>query len=897
MSILAPVTELPTGTVTFVFTDVEGSTRLAQEIDSAWPPLLERHREIARAAWQAHSGVEIGTEGDSFFVVFTMAGTAVAAAAELQLGLAAEPWPPGSEIRVRIGMHTGEGLLSGGTYVGLDVHRAARVSAAGHGGQVLLTDATQALLGGHLPPDSTLRDHGEHKLKDLSRPERIWELSIGGLRTEFPPLRTLNAIPNNLPTQLTSFLGRHKELAEARRLLSEGRLLTLTGPGGTGKTRLSLQIAADATDRFPDGVYYVALGQIAMAELVVPTIAQAVGVVDVGSRPLDRLVEQIGDKCILLVLDNFEQVIDAAPQVNELLARASKMSVLITSRSPLRVYGEREYPVPPLGVPDPKHLPSLAGLSQFESVALFIERAMAVRPDFAVSSANAPAVAEICARLDGLPLAIELAAARVRLLSPQAIMDRLGDRLGLLSSGARDLPERQQTLRGAIAWSHDLLDEVDRRVFARFSVFAGGATLDAAEKVIFDADAKGDVLDAVGSLVDKSLIRQEAQADGEPRFRMLETIREFALEQLAARGEVEELRERHATSLLEFAERAAPEVFGPDQRLWLDRYEAEHDNLRAAVAWALSGDRAETAMRLLVACWRFWQMRGYLAEAREHANRILLLPSAKDLPEIRAAAVEAAGGIAYWQADLAAARAWYLEGLDLARASGDDRRIANALYNLSFAYALTRDDQAAAQKVVEEVLEISRRLGDDALVARALWALTNAKYFFGDLEGLLDTTDEALAIFRRLGDRFMIGWTLYSVALATVQTDPVRAQAAMAEGIEIFTAMGDVSAYGLVFDVWASLYWYRKDPRRAMILAGFAEAIERRAGTGLAAVNRSLMGFDTPELVKDPELAAAYAEGQRMDVAQATEVAMGRASRPRAGSAGRGQVSAREDAQ
>jgi len=358
---------------------------------------------------------------------------------------------------------------------------------------------------------------------------------------------------------------------------------------------------------------------------------------------------------------------------------------------------------------------------------------------------------------------------------------------------------------------------------------------------------------------------------------MLETIREFALEQLAARGEEELLRERHAACLLRFAERASGQVFGSDQRLWLDRFEAEHDNLRAAMAWALSRDRAETAMRLLVACWRFWQMRGYLPEAREHANKVLALPGALDYPEVRAAAVEAAGGIAYWQADLAAARVWYQEGLGLARASGDDRRIANALYNLAFAYALTREDQAAAQKVVTEVLEISRRLGDEALVARSLWALANTKYFFGEVEGLMETTDEALAIFRRLGDRYMIGWTLYSVALGTVQTDPERAQAAMAEGIGIFTAMGDVSAYGLLFDIWASLYWYRKDPRRAMVLAGFAEAIERRAGTGLAAVNRSLMGFDTPELVKNPDLAAAYAEGQRMDVAQATEVALGRA--------------------
>ncbi len=868
------MSELPTGTITFLFSDIEGSTRLAQALDAGWPPLLERHQEIARAVWSAHGGIEVGTDGDSFFVVFTMASQAVAAAADVQRVLASEPWPAGSEIRVRIGMHTGAGLISGGTYVGLDVHRAARVSAAGNGGQVLLTEATHALLGGNLPPDTALKDHGEHKLKDLSRAERIWELVIDGLRTDLAPLRTLNAIPNNLPTQLTSFLGRQRELAEAQRLLAEGRLLTLTGPGGTGKTRLSLQIAADSTDRFPDGVYYVPLGQIAMSELVIPTIAQAVGVVDPGSRPLDRLVEQIGEKCVLLVLDNFEQVIDAAAQVNELLARAPKISVLITSRSPLRVYGEREYPVPPLGVPDPKHLPSLAGLSQFESVALFIERAMAVRPDFAVNSSNAPAVAEICARLDGLPLAIELAAARIRLLSPQAIMERLGDRMSLLSSGARDLPERQQTLRGAIAWSHDLLDEVDRRVFARFSVFAGGATLDAAQTVLFDVGEAGDALDAIGSMVDKSLIRQETQPDGDPRFRMLETIREFALEQLVARGEEEALRERHAACVLSFAERAAAEVFGSDQATWLDRFEAEHDNIRAALAWTFARDRAETAMPLLVACWRFWQMRGYLQEARERANQVLELPSAAQHPDARAAALEAAGGIAYWQADLEASRRWYQEGLDLARASGDDRRIANALYNVSFTFALTRKDQVAAKRVVEEVLEISRRLGDEPLVARSLWALSNTIYFFGETEGLMEAVDEALAIFRRLGEQYMVGWTLYSVALGTLRSDPARAQSAMAEGLEIFRAANDVSAYGLIFDVWASLYWHLEDSRRAMILAGFAEAIERRAGGGLAAINRSLLGFDTVELLNDPALAAAYAEGSRMDVEQAAEVAL-----------------------
>jgi predicted ATPase/class 3 adenylate cyclase len=582
------VTELPTGTVTFLFSDIEGSTRLAQALGADWPPLLERHREIARAAWAANSGTEVGTEGDSFFVVFERPPDAVAAAVAAQRGLAAERWPQDAEILVRMGLHTGEGLISGGSYVGLDVHRAARIAGAGHGGQVLISASTTALVDGALPEGVSLKEMGEHRLKDLSRPERLWGLVIEGLASDFPPLGTLNAVPNNLPTQLTSFLGREREIAEARQLLIDGRLLTLTGPGGTGKTRLSLQIAADATDRFPDGIYFVPLGTIGQPDLVLPTIGQALGLVDPGVEPLERLAEHIGDRCFLLVLDNFEQVSEAAPGIAELLIRAPRISALVTSRSPLRVYGEREYPVPPLGVPDPGHLPDLEQFSAFESVALFVERAMAVRPDFAISSANAPAVAEICVRLDGLPLAIELAAARVRVLSPQAIMDRLGDRLALLSSGSRDLPERQQTLRGAIAWSHDLLDEDDRRVFARMAVFAGGATLDAIGAVVFDPGERADALDATASLVDKSLVRQETQPDGEPRFRMLETIREYALEQLDSRGEAEQQRERHAAWVLAFAEQHAQAVFGDDQGAALDAFEREHDNIRAAISWAMA---------------------------------------------------------------------------------------------------------------------------------------------------------------------------------------------------------------------------------------------------------------------------------------------------------------------
>jgi predicted ATPase/class 3 adenylate cyclase len=870
------VTELPTGTVTFLFTDIEGSTRLAQEQRDAWPQLLERHREIARVAWAEQEGIEIGTEGDSFFVVFATAPHAVAAAVEVQRALAAEAWPAGGQIRVRMGLHTGAGMLSGGGYVGLDVHRAARIAHAASGGQVLLSATTRSLVEGSLPDGVGLREMGEHRLKDLSRPELIWDLDIEGIPSDFPALRTLNAVPNNLPTQLTSFLGRQHEIAEASQLLADGRLLTLTGPGGTGKTRLALQVAASATDRFLDGIYFVPLGTISQSELVLPTIAQAVGLVDPGARALDRLVDHIGSHSILLVLDNFEQVADAAPQVAELLLRAPGISALITSRSPIRVYGEREYPVPPLGVPDPRHLPDFEQLSTYESVALFVERAMAVRPDFAVTNANAPAVAEICVRLDGLPLAIELAAARVRVLSPQAIMERLSDRLKLLSGGSRDLPERQQTLRGAIGWSHDLLDEAEQRFFARFSIFAGGATLDAIEQVVIDAGEEADALEACASLVDKSLARQESEPDGEPRFLMLGTIREFAAEKLAERGESGALADRHAAWVKTMVEQAVPSIFGPDQRAILDQYEREHDNIRAALGWVIAHDQAETAMRILTACWRFWQMRGYLAEGREHAERVLALPGSTDYPDARSAALEAAGGIAYWQAELLPARAWYGEALELARASGDQARIANAIYNMTFTFSMEQEDMVQSRALAQEAVDIYRKLGDEAGVGRALWGLANSYYFFREFAGGISIANEALEIFRRVGDRFMTGWSLYIIATYNMNLDRTLVRPGLEEALPLFTEFDDKSGYALIFDGFAALEWTEGDVARAVRLAGYASAIEATTGTGLAKLTREFAGFFPATLTDDPELAAAFAEGQRLTVEQATELALRR---------------------
>jgi len=865
---------LPTGTLTFLFTDIEGSTRLLEALGEALTPVLERHHALLREAIAVGEGTEVSTEGDAFFAVFPSAPRAAAAAASAQRALAAEPWPSGAAVKVRMGLHTGEGTLGGDNYVGLDVHRAARVAAAGHGGQVILSGATQALTAGGLPLGVSLVDLGQHRLKDLSRPEHLWQLAIDGLPANFPAPRTLDATPNNLPLQLTSFLGRQREVADVLGLLAEHRLVTLTGPGGTGKTRLALQAAAEASDGYPDGVYFVALEPITQPDLLLPTIAQAMGLMDPGAASVDRLSEHFGERAFLLVLDNFEQVDAAAPRVGELLARASRLTVLATSRSPLRVYGEREYPVPPLGLPDPRHLPELQQFTQFESVALFVERAVAVRPDFAADNANAPAVAEICVRLDGLPLAIELAAARVRVLNPEAILDRLSDRLGLLSGGARDLPERQQTLRGAIAWSHDLLEEDDRRVFARLSVFAGGATLGQIEEVCFDPADRALALDVVSSLVDKSLLREESPPGGEPRFRMLHTIRQFAAEQLASSGDTENYQERHAAAVLVFVERGAGEVMGSEGGAWLDRYELERDNIRAATSWALESGATDTALRLLTACWRYWQMRGYLAEARGYADRVVVLPDATQFPAAREAALEAAGGIAYWQGDFDVARVWYQESLDLARARQDDRAEANALYNLSFTYTWNPGEQEEALKLANEALEVNRRLGDQLGIGRALWARAGAEYFFRDFASAARGLDEALGIFRPLGDRFMLAWTLYMQGLTFLETDRDRLHEVLSEALDLFRQTGDVSGYALVFDAFAAAAHVEGESIRAMRLAGYASATERLAGGGLGALNRGYAGFFPEKLIETPEYATAYAEGQQMDLERAVRLAL-----------------------
>ncbi|HET9410748.1 MAG TPA: adenylate/guanylate cyclase domain-containing protein [Candidatus Dormibacteraeota bacterium] len=868
---------LPIGTVTFLFTDMEGSTRLMQELGDRYVQAQIAHHEILRAAFRSGDGRELRTEGDSFFCVFESALDACGAAAEAQRNFASHEWPDGKPIRVRIGLHTGEAPLVGNEYIGLDVHHAARVMACAHGGQVVISEATRSLVESGLGDGLSLRDLGLHRLKDLARPERLFQLVIEGVPDTFPALRTLDSTPNNLPTQLTSFVGREELVAEAKRLLAGTRLLTLVGPGGIGKTRLSLQIAAEVVQSFPDGVYFVALSAVRDPELVASVIAQSIGVPVTGNRaPVDVLLEHLRDKKILLVLDNLEQLLPhGAPLVGRLLQESPHVKAVASSRAALHVYGEQEMAVEPLRLPDLRALPSLAALSQFEAVRLFIERAVAAKHDFVVTNENAPAIAGICERVDGLPLAIELAAARVKLFNPQALLARLETSASVLGTGSRDLPGRQQTLKGAIAWSFDLLDEPQKRLFSRFSVFARGANLEQAEAVCGPASELGvDVLTGLDELAEQSLLRRMPDFD-EPRLLMLQVIREYAADRLQETGEAAKIKGRHAAAFLELAEMAAPNLLGPDQKLWLDRLELDHDNFRVAFDWSVVEGDLPRAMCLGAALWRFWQMRGHLREGRMRMEALLAMPETKAHPRELAPALEAAGGIEYWSGDLKAAGRYYDECLELARAGGDKRAIANALYNASFPSNVDRSDTPKAVAMLEEALGIFRELDASSGVAQTVWALAQAKITLENHSEAVELLAEAIRLFRSLGNRFGLGWALFVRALLWLRLDDVAsARTDSIESLQLFADADDVTGEILVIDSIAEIVRREGNPIRGARLAGAAQAHEVATGAGLNSIVVLREGWKRKQSALNEDEAAAHAAGQAMTLDQAVAYAL-----------------------
>jgi predicted ATPase/serine/threonine protein kinase/DNA-binding CsgD family transcriptional regulator len=785
---------LPTRTVTLLFPDIEGLTRWLQESGQGYPGILVECRLLLRAIFQQWHGYEVDTQGDSFFVAFARATDAISAAVDVQRALATHAWPKDVTLRVRMGLHTGEPSVASEGYIGSDVNLAARIMSAGYGGQVILSQTTGDLIEHNLPTGVSLRDLGEHRLKDLRRPKRLFQLVIEGLTADFPPLKTLDARPNNLPIQFTSLIGREKEVAAVQNLLSREdiRLLTLTGPGGTGKTRLGLQVAAELNDSFADGVFFVNLASISDPDLVMPTIAETLELKETGDQPLlDLLKAYLREKHLLLLLDNFEQVVGAAMLVADLLTACPKLKVLVTSRVILRMRAEKEFAVPPLALPDLKRLPDLVALSQYEALALFVLRARAVKPEFQMTDANAPFIAGICARLDGLPLAIELAAARIKLLPPHTLLARLGQRLQVLTSGGRDVPARQQTLRNTMEWSYNLLDAQEQQLFRRLSVFAGGCTLEAIESVCMTLDSNADqVLDAVASLVDKNLLQQREKEEGDPRLVMLETIHEYGLECLAASGETVAIWQAHAEYYLILAEKAELEFRHARPGVWLELLGQEHENLRAALSWFVKLKEAEKALRLGAALAWFWVACGYLSEGRQWVEKALT-ESEGVAAYIRGKGLNAAGILACSQGDYRRAATLGEESLTLFRELADQRGIALSLNVLGYVARL-RGDYAAARSMCEESLAIFRQEEDKWNIAETLYYLASMATFQGDLATARTLITEDLMLFREMGDQRGIAYALNTLGLVSLlEGDAETARLQQEESFAICKALGD----------------------------------------------------------------------------------------------------------
>lgn len=766
------MSDLPTGTVTLFFSDIEGSTRLLQQLGECYADVLAECRHLLRQLFVQCNGREVDTQGDAFFVAFARASDAVGAAAAIQRVLAEHTWPEGISVRVRIGLHTGEPMLTTDGYIGMDVHHAARIMSAGHGGQILLSPTTHQLVEQHLPAGTSLQDLGEHRLKDLQRPNHLFQLSLQGLPTDFPPLKTLDTHPNNLPIQPTPFIGREKEVAAVTQLLRrpDVRLVTLSGPGGVGKTRLALHVAAELCDDFTDGVFVVALAPLTAPQQVLSAITQTLGISESSDLPLFSLLEAaLKGKQLLLLLDNFEQVVDAAVMLADLLAACPRLKVVVTSRMGLHVRAEHEFVVPPLSVPTLKHLPDVRTLSHYEAVALFIERAQATKPDFSVTNANAPAVAAICAHLDGLPLAIELGAARVKHFSPHTLLARLEQGLSVLSGGARDLPARQRTLSGAIAWSYDLLSSEEQKLFRHLAVFVDGWNLEAAEALCMARGGlSADMLEGMASLVDKSLLRQEEQAAGETRFWMLQTLREFGLQQLTKSGELEATRQAHAEYYLQLAEEAQPSLQTTEQGRWMARLEQEHENLRAALSWLLAQARGggeqnkqhkERALRFCTALSWFWSIRGYSREGQHFLEQALAHRENVAAP-LRAKALYMAADLAFLLDDPERTKKLSGESLQLCRELGDKVGMADALLLLGTS-DWARGRYILAWSQLEEAASLYQEMGEHWKRGRCLTQLARISTLQGEYDEALGLLEQSMALYRTLGDKERLGWVFY----------------------------------------------------------------------------------------------------------------------------------------
>lgn len=911
----------PTGTVTFLYTDVEGSTRLWEQDSAAMRSAVDRHLNLLRTAVHANGGHVFRTVGDGLCSAFAAAPQALTAAFTAQQALVQQHWETERPLRVRMALHTGNVQLQEGDYVGACLNRLSRLLTAGHGGQILLSQATAALVRDTLPEGVGLRDLGKHWLRDLRHAEPIYQLVHPAFHGDFPPLRSVSQVRHNLPAPLTSFIGRQRDLAEVKQTLERTRLLTLTGTGGCGKTRLALHVAGDVLERYPDGVWFVDLASLTDPASVPMAVAGVLAVREQPGEPqAQTLIDVMRTKRLLLLLDNCEHLLEACALLAEGLLRACPdLRILATSREVLRLAGEVSWRVPSLELPVPTDLRSMERLSHCEAVRLFVERAQAVLPSFAIMERNAALIAQVCRRLDGIPLALELAAARVRVLTVEQMTERLDDCFRLLTSGSRTALPRQQTLRAAVDWSYQLLDEQERLLFARLSVFVGGWTLEAVEEVCAFTDiAPEDILEPLARLVDKSLVLFEQGEDGVMRYRLLETLRQYGRERLLMSAEARAMHQRHAACFLSLAEQAAPFLESGQRWNWLARLEKEHGNLRAALTWCAS-DEGDVGwgLRLAAALPWFWYFRSHVREGREwlatmlarnepaagtaiHARALLgagaLAWGQDDFPSARAQLAEAlasarrlgdartaAGALTYLglttllQGDLAGARACYEEGLARARAAGDESTEASLLRYLGFAM-VQAGDRAAAGVHFRASLAHFRRLGDAWGGAFALESLGGLAVAEEDHTAARSYYEDSIALLRRIGDRWLLAMVLanYGAALAKAG-DAAGAQVAYAEALQLWRSSGHRSGIIMCLAGLAGVAAAQRHAARSGRLFG--------AATKLLAKSHALLdGSDSATVEQaanaarsrlDPAtFGAAWTQGQELTLDQAIACAL-----------------------
>lgn len=860
----------PAGTVTFLLTDIEGSTRHWEENPAAMRRAMSRHDELVARSFEAHNGlqVESGREGDSVFGVFSRASEAVACTIELQRRFSSEKWPHGAHLDVRIALNSGEAELRAGHYYGQAVYRCARLLATGHGGQVLVSQSTADLVLDSLPAGAGLLDLGSHRLKDLERPERIYQVLHPDLEADFPPLRSLDAFRHNLPYQASSFIGRVQEAAAVKLALADHRLVTLTGSGGTGKTRLALQVAADIVEDYADGVWLVDLAPLTDPHLLMPSVIRSVGAREEPGRPIQETLQRfLRPKRILLILDNCEHLVEAAASLaSSVLAECPEIHVLATSREPFRIAGEAVLDVPPLPIAT-------------EATALLADRAQAVLPGFELEDHRAD-VEEICKRLDGIPLAIELAAARTNVLSPAEILARLEDRFRLLTSASRSAAARHRTLRAAVDWSHDLLDEPERMVFRRLSVFAGGFSLNSAESVCTGgAIGRGDVLYLLGRLVEQSLVAVNRPARDQvgTRYGLLETLREYGKEKLDDVLEGNITRRRHAAHFLALAEAAAPHLKVTGGGEWLERLDLDGANLRAVFDETAGAD-PETELRLATALWDFWDAEGAYTEGR--ARLTAALSREGEPSAVRAMAMRGAGFMAWAQGDHSVAESWCEMSLVLYRQLGDRSGEGMCLQQLG-QIAFQREDFGRATIILQEALAIAAELQDDHLASLCRFRLGMIALFDGNAGESERLLQASLESGRRAGHEEMVVMSLLALGHLALRQDRLEeADALLKESLVIWRDRGGPRQIATLLESFAALAAAQGDATRAVRLAASAEGLRKE----IAAAPASVFQRDVMERLRPARESlvghahAAEISGAPMGREQAIAYALGEAS-------------------